>query len=68
MSRSWKAPVSTDKWIKKCGKVIQYNIIQLLKNTFMKFSDKWIELKTVILSKHSLDPKRQVCMFFPYTY
>ena len=51
--RSWKEPrcPSTEQWIQKMWYIYQWNTTQLLKNEFMKFLGKWMDLEGIILSE-----------------
>jgi hypothetical protein len=54
IARGWKelrCP-STFEWIqKKCGAFTQWSTTQLLKNEFMKFLGKWMDLEGIVLSE-----------------
>ena len=54
IARGWKelrCP-STFEWIqKKCGAFTQWSTTQLLKNEFMKFLGKWMDVEGIILSE-----------------
>ena len=54
IARGWKelrCP-STFEWIqKKCGAFTQWSTTQLLKNEFMEFLGKWMDLEGIVLSE-----------------
>ena len=44
-------PLNRGMDTKKCGTFTQWNTTQLLKNEFMKFLGKWMDLEGIILSE-----------------
>ena len=53
IARSWKEPgcPSKENGYKKRGTFAQWNSTQLLKNEFMKFLGKWMDVEGIILSE-----------------
>jgi hypothetical protein len=54
IARSWKEPRchSTEEWIQKMwNSYIMEYYIAIKYNEFMKFLDKWVDLKDIILSE-----------------
>lgn len=53
--------------MKNAVHVCKWNIIQLLrkkkKSKIIKFSGKWVELKTIILNEVTQTPKESCCCF-----
>jgi hypothetical protein len=53
IARSWKEPGCPQQrnGYRKCGTFTQWNTTQLLKNEFVKFLGKWMDLEGIILSE-----------------
>jgi hypothetical protein len=53
IAKSWKEPrcPSTEEWIQNMWYVYIMEYYSAIKNEFMKFLGKWIELENTILSK-----------------
>jgi hypothetical protein len=53
IARSWKEPrcPSTEEWIQKMWYIYTMEYYSAIKNEFMKFLGKWIELEKIILSE-----------------
>ena len=53
IARSWKEPrcPSTEKWIQKIWYIYTMEYYAAIKNEFMKFLGKWMELENFILSE-----------------
>jgi hypothetical protein len=53
IARSWKEPKypSTEEWIQKMWCIYSMGITQVLKNDFMKFLDKWMDVEDIILGE-----------------
>ena len=53
IARSWKEPrcPSTEEWIQKMWYTYTMEYYSAIKNEFMKFLGKWMELESIILSE-----------------
>jgi hypothetical protein len=53
IARSWKEPrcPSTEKWIQKMWHIYTMEYYSAIKNEFMKFLGKWMNLEGIILSE-----------------
>jgi len=53
ITRSWKEPrcPSTEEWIQKMWYIYTMEYYSAIKNDFMKFIGKWMELENIILSE-----------------
>jgi hypothetical protein len=68
ISRNWKQPrcPTTKEWKKKCGSLTLWNTTQVLKNkNIMKFRDKWIDLKNIILSEIT-QTQKDICGIYSF--
>ena len=53
IARSWKEPrcPSAEEWIQKMWHIYTMEYYSAIKNEFMKFLDKWMDLEDIILSE-----------------
>jgi hypothetical protein len=65
IARSWKEPrcPSTEEWIEKMWYIYTWSTTQLLKNEFMKFLGKWMDLEGIILSEVTQSQKNSHDMY-----
>ena len=52
-----------NKGYRKCGSFTQWNTTELLKNEFMKFLGKWMDLEGIILSEVAQSQKKSHDMY-----
>jgi hypothetical protein len=67
--RLWKQPrcTSTIKWIKKMLYLYPMEFYSAIKKEILSFTNKWMELENIFLSKFSQALKAKNCMF-PFIY
>jgi hypothetical protein len=66
IARSWKEPTcpSTEDWIQKMWYIYTMEYYTAIKNSeFMKFLDKWVDLKDIILSEVTQSQKNKHDMY-----
>jgi hypothetical protein len=53
IARSWKEPrcPSTEEWIQKMRYIYTMEYYSAIKNNFMKFLGKWMEIENIIMSE-----------------
>jgi hypothetical protein len=67
IARSWKEPrcPSTEEWIQKMWYTYTMEYYSAIKNEFMKFLGKWMELESIILSEVTQSQKNTHGMHSP---
>ena len=65
IDRSWKEPTcpSTEKWIHKMWYIYTMEYYSAIKNEFMKFLGKWMDLEGIILSEVTQSQKNSHDMY-----
>ena len=64
IARSWKEPrcPSTEEWIQKMWYIYTMEYYSAIKNEFMKFLVKWMDLEGIILSEVTQSQKKSLDM------
>ena len=65
IARSWKEPrcPSTEEWIQKMWYIYTMEYYSAIKNEFMKFLGKWMDLEGIILSEVTQSQKNSNEMY-----
>jgi hypothetical protein len=67
IAKLWKQPrcSTTDEWFKKMWHLYTMEFYSAMKkNEILSFTNKWMELENIILSKVNQAQKTKNCMFF----